>query len=360
MRREIGLIGMGRIGLGRRRPLLPTATADMGGYRSVPLTCGRVDEKKGWMRVLFLMAVSWMALLFAGGTVARGDQAPNLTQEQKDAIVKSLKFETGTITLKNGLATIRLTDDFKYLGPEDSRKVLHDLSGNPDDPEILGMIFPKKSNDDAASQEWAVTIHYEEGGYVRDDDADSINYDKLLKQMQQETRDANPEREREGYPPAELVGWAAQPHYDKRTHKLYWAKELKFGNEPDDTLNYDIRILGRRGVLVLTVIAAESDFPQINEEVPTILSMVDFQPGNTYADFDPKIDKVAEYGLTALIAGGALAGAAKLGLFGLLLKGLIAGWKFVLLGIAAVGAAVKNMWGKMSGRTKRDDLLPPR
>jgi uncharacterized membrane-anchored protein len=316
------------------------------------------DSLRGMKMKAFLMA---LALCFALGTAARADQAPNLTEAQKDEIAKSLKYQTGTITLKNGLATIHLTDDFKFLGPEDSRKVLHDLSGNPDDPEILGMIFPKKSSDDATASEWAVTIHYDEGGYVRDDDAGTINYDDLLKKMQQEVLDGNAERAKEGYRTAELVGWAAQPHYDKASHKLYWAKELKFGNDPEETLNYDIRILGRRGVLVLTVIAAQSDFPQINDEVPSILSMVDFQPGNTYADFDPKIDKVAEYGLTALIAGGALAGAAKLGLFGLALKGLIAGWKFILIGLAAIVAGAKKLWGKFSGKSKTPDhLLPPR
>ena len=50
--------------------------------------------------------------------------------------------------------------------------------------------------------------------------------------MQQEVQDGNPERQKEGYPPSNLVGWAANtPHYDKATHKLYWAKDLKFGTE---------------------------------------------------------------------------------------------------------------------------------
>jgi uncharacterized membrane-anchored protein len=303
--------------------------------------------------------------------MARADSAPDLTQEQRDAISKSLKFQSGTITLKDGLATIHLTDDFKFLGPADARKVLHDLSGNPDDPDILGMIFPRTTGDDATDTTWAVTIHYEASGYVKDNDADTIKYDDLLKQMQQEVVDGNAERAKEGYPTAQLMGWAEEPHYDKAAHKLYWAKELKFSNEPDDTLNYDIRILGRRGVLVLTVIAAEKDFSAINDRIPAILSMVDFQPGNLYADFDPKIDKVAEYGLTALIAGGALAGAAKLGLFGLMFKyivvaalalksAVIGGFKFIVAGLFAIVAAVKKFWGKMSGKAKTpDNLLPP-
>ena len=276
------------------------------------------------------------------------------------AIASSLKWQTGPITIKDGLARLNLTDDFRYLDAENSRKVLHDIWGNPDDPGILGMIFPRdKGPLDHGS--WAVTVSYEEQGYVKDDDADKINYDDMLKKMQQQAHDANPGREKAGYPSIEIVGWAAPPRYDKVTHKLYWAKDLKFGGDEGDTLNYDIRVLGRRGVLVLGAISSMNDFPGINQQIPSILSMVDFQAGNTYADFDPKVDKIAEYGLGALVAGGTIAAAAKLGLFGLLLKFAIAGYKFILIGLVAIGAYVKNMMNRFSGKSQTPDhLLPPR
>jgi uncharacterized membrane-anchored protein len=110
-------------------------------------------------------------------------------------------------------------------------------------------------------------------------------------------------------------------------------------------------------------------FADINDRVPEILRMVDFQPGNSYADFDPKIDKVAEYGLGALIAGGALAGAAKLGLFGLLAKYflvvLLALKKAIIVVVVAVVAGVRKVWAAITGRkgsadpTPRTGLPPP-
>jgi uncharacterized membrane-anchored protein len=290
-----------------------------------------------------------------------------LSADDRAAMASSLKWQTGTITLKDGLAKINLTDDFRFIDSADARKVLHDMWGNPDDPELLGMIFPKdKGPLDRGG--WAVTINYEENGYVKDDDAEKINYDDLLKKMQQQARDASPERVKEGYDSIELIGWAAPPHYDKATHKLYWAKDLKFGDEKEDTLNYDIRILGRRGVLVLGAISSMDEFPVIDKKVPDILAMVDFQPGNTYAEFDPKVDKVAEYGLAALVAGGALAGAAKLGLFGLLFKyffvAVLALKKAVILVVVAVVAGVKKLWSKITGSSGKsstpDHLLPPK
>src|SRR5271170_5760577 len=113
---------------------------------------------------------STLALCLLTGLFLRADN-PAPTRPSADtlaAIASSLKWQTGTITLKDGLAKINLTDDFRFLDNEDARKVLHDLWGNPDDPNILGMIFPKdKGPMDHGS--WAVTVNYEEGGYVKDD-----------------------------------------------------------------------------------------------------------------------------------------------------------------------------------------------
>jgi len=296
-----------------------------------------------------------LALCLLTSPLLRADEAkpPQLSPDALALLDSSLKWQTGTITLKDGLAKINLSDNFRFLDNADSRKVLHQIWRNPDYPEILGMIFPKdKGPLDHGS--WAVTVDYEAGGYVKDDDAEKINYDDLLKKMQEQVKEASPEREKQGYSSIELVGWAAPPRYDKTTHKLYWAKELKFGGGTRNTLNYDIRILGRRGVLVLGALSSMDTFPEIDQKIPQLLTMVDFQPGNAYADFDPKVDKIAEYGLATLVAGGALAGAAKLGLFGLLFKYIVvvvlALKKAVILVVVAIVAGVKKLWGKVTDR----------
>jgi uncharacterized membrane-anchored protein len=312
------------------------------------------------------MGIWTLALTLAGSLLLRADD-PAPARPSADALAamqQSLKWQTGTIALKGGLAKINLTPDFRFLASDDARKVLHQMWNNPDDPDLLGMIFPKDKgplDDDG----WAVLVNYEEEGYVKDDDAAKINYDELLKTMQKNQSEANPEREKQGYPKIDLVGWAAPPRYDKATHKLYWAKELKVADDPEHTLNYDIRILGRRGTLVLETISSMGEFPVIDRKTPEILSMVDFEPGNTYAEFDPKIDKVAEYGLAGLIAGGALAGAAKLGLFGAFFKYIVVAAlalkKALIVVIVAVIAGAKKLWSKMTGKTSTPDhLLPPR
>ena len=253
----------------------------------------------------------------------------------------SLEKKHGEVKLPNGVATLKIPDDFFYLSPGDAEKVLVDIWGNPPGQPTLGMIFPANTTpfDEGA---WAVTVEYEEDGYVSDSDADKINYDELLSQMQDSTREASAVRVSEGYEAIELVGWAAPPFYEKDSHKLHWAKELKFGDEDMHTLNYNIRVLGRKGVLVLNFIASMEQKPLIDASLNSVLAMAEFDQGSRYEDFNPEYDKIAAYGLGALVAGKLIA---KTGLFA---AALIFLKKFGVIILVGVGALL----GKLFKRQK--------
>jgi uncharacterized membrane-anchored protein len=271
--------------------------------------------------------------------------------EAVNKIEAGLKYEKGVVTLKDGLAKISLSDKFNYLNPDDAQKVIVDLWGNPPREKSLGMIVPAGFKP-SAENSWAVVITYDEDGYVKDDEAASINYSDLLKQMQEGTRGASEERKKAGYEPIELVGWAQPPHYDAASHKLYWAKELKFGEGGENTLNYDIRALGRRGVLSLNAVGAISQLNDIEHDMQSVLGLVEFNEGHRYSDFLPGTDKIAAYGIGALIAGKL---AVKAGLFKVLIGVLIAAKKFVLIALVAIGAFLKKLF---TGKS-RDDAEEP-
>jgi uncharacterized membrane-anchored protein len=285
------------------------------------------------------------ALLIAAITIplvpSYGQDRPK-TREEAEALAATLRFQRGEVVLKDGLATLKVPDGVEFLNGRDAQTVLVKLWGNPPMAEPLGLLMPVNTGP-LSPDSWAVIITYEEEGYVKDKDAEKIDYSDLLKQMQKDTRAANQEREKQGYPAIDLVGWAAPPRYDKAVHKLFWAKQLKFGGT-DDTLNYNIRILGRRGVLVLNAVAAMAQLPEIERNAPTILAAIDFNPGNRYADFsEASGDKVASYGIAALVAGGV---AAKLGLFKGLWILLLGAKKFVIIGVVALTAFLRKMFGK--------------
>lgn len=289
------------------------------------------------------MKTELLALLAAGLAILSFNcPAQNFVtnRAEANALIQGLKYQHGKTSLQNGLATIDVPTNFSYLDRDDAEKVMVRLWRNPPSSKVLGLLIPADKTP-LDPDCWAVAFSYANDGYVKDTDANKINYDKMLKQMQADVREANKERVKEGYPSAELVGWAAPPHYDAATHKLYWAKDLKFDGESADTLNYNIRVLGRRGVLVLNVIGSMDQLDQIQRETPEILSMVNFDQGNRYADFDPKIDKVATYGIAALVAGGV---AAKLGFFKLLWVFILGAKKFIIIAFAAIAAWLRKVF----------------
>jgi uncharacterized membrane-anchored protein len=180
---------------------------------------------------------------------------------------------------------------------------------------------------------------------VNDSDAGKINYATLLEQMQEASGAANEERKKQGFEPMTIVGWAEPPHYDATAHKLYWAKDLMFGADGEHTLNYNIRILGRRGVLVLNAVAGMPQLEAIRAETATLLPAVDFNEGHRYADYLPGTDKAAAYGIGGLILGSV---AAKAGFFKLLWVGILAFKKVLVAAVFALVAFLKRLLGGKS------------
>ena len=209
--------------------------------------------------------------LFLSPAVRAQDDAPEKAALAKAMkLADALKYQDGEVTLRGDLAKLKLPRELRYLGPDDAATVLERIWGNPPSrAKTLGLLVPA-SIPIIAPNSWAVIITYEEDGYVKDDDATKINYDDLLKQMRADVKAGNAEREKQGYDSIELVGWAATPRYEAAAKKMYWAKELKFERAPENTLNYNIRVLGRRGVLVLNAVAGMAQLPDIEAATPSI------------------------------------------------------------------------------------------
>jgi uncharacterized membrane-anchored protein len=248
--------------------------------------------------------------------------------------IKSLKPQAGDIELPGGKAQLRLNDAFRYLTPGDAQKLLEQVWSNPpgSGAGTLGMIIPA-SGDDHDGDSWGVVISYNDDGHVSDKDAHKIDYDDLLKTMQKEARDSNDERTRQGYPSIHLLGWAEPPHYDASAHKIFWAKDISFGEQQHRTLNYFVRVLGREGVLELNAVASGDQLDQVRRDMNKVMTMTEFKQGNRYADYDQSTDKLAAYGLAALVAGGV---AAKTGLLAKIVAIAFAAKKFLVLIIAGI------------------------
>ncbi|MEI6410036.1 MAG: DUF2167 domain-containing protein [Bacteroidota bacterium] len=262
-----------------------------------------------------------------------------------DSISSSYQYQTGQVTIGENLATLQVPPGFRYLNPAQSKQVLEDLWGNPPGQTSLGMIFPEKLGP-LDSSSFAFNLTYEDMGYVKDGDADDINYDDLLKNMKKDSEEENKARAKEGYEPISIIGWASQPFYDKDKKILHWAKEFKVGDYPENTLNYDVRVLGRKGVLSMNAIGLMSQLALIKSSIPAITGAVAYTDGNKYSDFSKSSgDKIAAWTIGGLVAGKILA---KAGLFAILAK-------FAKLIIAALLAGGAGIWRFITGRRKESE-----
>lgn len=253
-----------------------------------------------------------------------------------DSVKAALKYETGVINLPNKVAKLNVPAGFKFLNAEQSKFVLTELWGNPPREDIDGMIFPEKS-DPFSDSTYVFVVTYDAMGYVKDEDADEMDYDKLLKQMQEEEPAENKERLKMGYGAIHMVGWAQKPYYDKENKVLHWAKELKFGDDPAvNTLNYDVRILGRKGILSLNAVGTMAELPLVKKDIDKVLHMATFTEGNAYKDFDSNIDEVAAWTIGGLVAGKLLA---KAGILVVLAKF----WKLIAIGAVAAGGFIMKL-----------------
>ena len=257
-----------------------------------------------------------LALLAALPAIALPPSIQDSPPESFEEFVGQLSFRTGAVTIAGNSVSMDLPEGWALLEGRDARRVVEDFWGNPADPTTLAFLDPP-SADGRLAASYGIIVTMDDSGYVSDEDALEIDYASLLSDIQADARSANEVRAEAGYESIEILGWAEPPHYDSAEKKLYWAKELSFGGSPSSTLNYDVRILSRRGYLQLQAVAPMTALGDVDAGMKSLLPITHFTDGNRYSDFDSSTDNIAAYGIGAMIGGKV---AAKVGLFAVIAK----------------------------------------
>ena len=207
-----------------------------------------------------------------------------------------------------------------------------------------------------ADANWMMFFDYDEVGYVKDDDKDKLDADKLMQSMLEGQARSNATRKEQGWDEMKFVGWAATPHYDERTHNLKWALKLTSSsdNYKEVWINESIRLLGRGGYMNVILVADPERFESVSQEAGTLLaSNFSYSSGQKYAEWKQG-DKVAAYGLSALVLGGGAVAAAKMGLLGNLGVILAKGWKVVVVAGGALVAGIVKLFRRLTGSHPRE------
>ena len=289
------------------------------------------------LRILFFLGLSLhLTAQNAGGEAKEPSEAE--LKAKYDAAISKLPWSNGPGEAQLGdKATIPYGSEFRFLRGKDAVHRL-EMSGNRvDGDEVLGML-------ENVTGKWWVVFQFDDVGYVKDDEKNDLKADELLESYKEGVEQDN---ERRDGSPTKVIGWHTPPRYDETSHNLEWA--IVFETAGEKYVNHNVRVLGRNGLMKVVLV---EDMENLEKTLPafrTAMGTFKFQTGESYAEYRPG-DKIAKYGLTALVAGGAALGAAKLGLFAKLAIFFKKGFKLIILGVAALGAALK----KLFTRARRD------
>src|SRR4051812_31130817 len=237
------------------------------------------------------------------------------------------------------IAQVQVPAGYVFVDGKGLRALLK-KAGEPVSGNEMGLLRP-------TNHAWTVIFEYRDIGFVKDDDKNNLDADKLLNAIKQGTAEANKERVKNGNAPLEVVGWEQPPKYDETTHNLEWC--IRGTSEDRAIVNYNTRLLGRKGVMEVVLIVDPEKLPETMPGFRDVLANYSFQTGQTYAEYRSG-DKVAKYGLAALVLGGAAVGAAKLGLLTWLLVFFKKGFKLIVVAFVAVIASIKKLFAKIFGR----------
>lgn len=243
-----------------------------------------------------------------------------------------------------GQAVLQLPMGYAFVPAEAARRLLVAM-GNPATDSVQGMILPA-GQDNAA---WFIVVSYNPAGYIRDDDAKDWKADDILAEIRKGTEAANQERRSRGLPELEVAGWVEQPQYDPETHRLLWSLSSRLKGQDsggESGINYNTLMLGREGYISMNLVTGLASIGKLKPVAHNLLASLEFDSGKRYADFQAGTDKVAEYGLAALVAGVAAKKLGLLALFGVFLA------KFAKIFIAA-GAVGLGVLGRVLGKRKQ-------
>ncbi len=275
-------------------------------------------------------------VLSAAAALCLAPHAAAQMHPQVQQALKEISWQRGPCTVDVGsIAQVKVPQGYKFTGAAGARRLLEAMK-NPTSPRDLGLLCPDNLG-------WFVTFEFDSIGFVKDDEKNNLDANAILESLRKGNDAGNEERRQRGWPTIDLVGWEQPPRYDPQTNNLTWATRLRSPNGIED-VNYNTRLLGRGGSMSVNLVTAPAQLQATLPTYRTILTGYSYKPGHRYAEFRQG-DPIAQYGLTALVAGGAAALAAKSGFLAKFGKVIIGG---IVALFAGIGALFKKIFG---GRT---------
>lgn len=288
-----------------------------------------------------VVLLAWLAV-FSPLNAQQPTEQEAQAEEKKllDAMEKIGWVREGTGDL-GGVAKVAIPKGYRFTPGSGASRVL-ELFGNLPMASASGMLTTEGFGP------WII-FSYDDSGHVKDDEKNKINADELLERRREGLAESNQVRKERGIHELEILGWAMPPRFNDTTKTLEWAMRIQsVGGKGGESVNYETRLLGREGSMKVQLVCGPEEFQPLLAEFQKVMGGFSYIDGQRYAEFREG-DKVAKYGLTALIAGTGVFAATKMGLFGKLSLLFAKMGKGVILVIAAGLAGLKKLFGKLFG-----------
>jgi uncharacterized membrane-anchored protein len=296
-------------------------------------------------RVALQLGILTIGLLPLAGVAAEPPEARRQALHAAQEAADKAMIKGPTAVLLKDQAKLELPAAYGYIPRKEAADLLTAM-GNSVGDQFIGVVLPLEGSE----QHWFATLSYDPAGYIKDDDAKHWKSDELLDSLKSGTESGNERRRNMGLPEIVVTRWIETPAYAPDTHQLVWSVEVKRknggGNDPG--VNYNTYVLGREGFVSMDVVTQASTVEHDKEAARRLLSLVAFNPGKDYGAFNSSTDKVAAYGLAALVAGVAVK---KLGLLALAGAAIVKFAKLIIIAVVAFFAGIKK-W--LKSRVKRE------
>lgn len=270
--------------------------------------------------------------------ISQAQETPPVAQGEEQEVtfeqfMATFDWQTSGAGKLGTRAEIDIPLEHRFLDGRQASRMLEAM-GNISSNEELGLLGEP-------NLDWFVVFFFDDVGYVNDDEQDDLDADAMAERISNNLLAGNDTRRARGMEELFFDGWAMEPRFNDETKQLEWATRLR--SDSGVSVNFNTRVLGRKGVM-RTVLVTDPD--RLETYLPAYRRLMDgfrFVEGERYAEYRPG-DKIAEYGLIALVAGGAGAVAAKTGLLAAMLVFFKKGFKFILVALVAIGAGIKQLF----------------
>jgi uncharacterized membrane-anchored protein len=223
--------------------------------------------------------------------------------KQLDSLDKRMEYSIGQISLAGGMIHLTVPDGFKFIKADQCRFILEDIWGNMPDKDVFGMLVRDGFKVTKLGNDYSFVISYSEIGYVSDNKDIDLNHADLLANLKSNMQISNEYRIAHGINTMSIKGWALVPYFDAYKKAVYWANNIHVNGTDEEVLNYNLRLLGKSGVIKISAVATMDQLPAIKQVLPLIITQVKFENGEKYADFTKGKDVISEWTVNELIAG---------------------------------------------------------